>query len=213
MGIMLQALTVGSIRSFSRLKKSSFTPKLWQSPAAQQPHAKVPLLPTCLCPSASRAAIPGQELAATERSYRYEVIHKHYQPNPTQGCSKHNDDCPPTQLLLCGVGSVLPDTEETQCGEGNTEGLGLSSWFGTVRSCCPLLKTRNGWLSIFFRCTERCHPRDKRVLRSGVVLKIKNNSPNPNKAKLLSSSHPALHDPHNSNLTPHLQFLPLLTPK
>lgn len=41
----------------------------------------------------------------------------------------------------------------------------------------------------------------------------KNNSPNPNKAKLLSSSHPALHHPHNSNLTPHLQFLPLLTPK
>lgn len=71
------------------------------------------------------------------------------------------------------MGSVLPDTEETQRGEGNTEGLGLSSWFGTVSSCCPLLKTRNGWLSIFFRCAERCHPRDERALRSGAVLKIK----------------------------------------
>lgn len=161
-------------------------------------------------PAFARAAIPGQELAATRRSHSKEsCININEQtpprdaPNTMRTLHPHSFSC-----------VVWAQSSLTQRGEANTpQRVGAVQQLWNSQYCCPLLKTRNGWCQHLLQAHGKVSPMRQVSAAQRGSPKNKNNSPNPNKAKVLSSSHPPLHHPNYSNLTPHLQFLPLLTLK
>lgn len=134
-------------------------------------------------PAFARAAIPGQELAATRRSHSKEsCININEQTPPrdapnTWGLSTHT-----ASPVWCGLSPPWHSVEKPT----PHKGLGLSSSFGTVSIAVPCWKQEMVGASIFFRCMERCHPCDKWVLHSGVVLKIKTTAPTQTKQRCLA---------------------------
>lgn len=108
---------------------------------------------------------------------------------------------------------VRAQSSLAQRGEGNTEGVGTVQLVWYSQALLSLAENKKWLAQHLLQVHREMLPMRQVSATQRGSPKSKNNSPNPNKAKLLSSSHPALRHPNNSNLTPHLQFLPLLTLK
>lgn len=203
-------LTAGSIGSFSRLK----TTKLLYSQVLAESNCT-----TTSCQGATSANLPWSEHLQSSH------------PWPGAGC--HQEILQLVERYININGQTPPRDAQNTMTTLHPHSFSRVVWAQHRRHSvekasprgwdCPAGLAQPGlavpcwnkkWLA---RCLLRVHRkmspmRQVRAAQRGSP-KNKNNSPNPNKAKLLSSTHPALHHPNNSNLTPHLQFLPLLTLK